>query len=55
MDNQIEALIKFWKSKLLHDRHLMTVSTQTLVQQTINYLEELQQLKGTKGDKDDRG
>ncbi|MBA7686806.1 hypothetical protein ES703_95265 [subsurface metagenome] len=44
-DKQLEGLIEFWKSKLLHDRHLMTVSTQTLVQQTINYLEELQKLK----------
>jgi len=38
---QLEGCIEFWQSKLDHERYLMDVSTQTMVEATIKYLKLL--------------
>ncbi len=43
---ELEGCILFWKSKLDHERYLMDVSTQTIIESTIKYLEELKKAKG---------
>lgn len=35
---QLEGCIQFWQSKLDHERYLMDVATQTMVEATIKYL-----------------
>jgi len=39
---QLEGCIQFWQSKLDYERYLMGVSTQTIIESTIKYLEKLE-------------
>jgi len=43
-DPQLEGCIRFWEAKRA-DRYLMNESTQVLIEQTIDFLKELQSLK----------
>ena len=42
---QLEGCIRFWRAKLAREAYLIDISTVTLVESTIKYLEELQHLK----------
>lgn len=42
---QLEGCIKFWESKLFHDKFLLESSTEVLIESTVSYLKELQQIK----------
>ncbi len=44
--DQLEGCIRFWESKL-KDMYLLESSTRVLVEQTVSYLKELQQIKST--------
>ncbi len=43
---QLEGCIKFWEGKL-KDKYLLESSTEVLIESTVSYLKELQQIKST--------
>ena len=45
---QLKGCIKFWESKLHHDKYLLESSTEVLINETVLYLKELQRIKSTK-------
>jgi len=43
---QIEGCIRFWQSILKNNRFVMSVSTISQIEATIEFLKELQKIKG---------
>lgn len=46
---QLEGCIRFWESKLFHNRYLLEPATIVLIESTIHFLKELQQIKKEEG------
>lgn len=41
----LENCIRVWESSLFHDKFLMSLSTQVIVESTVGYLKELENYK----------
>jgi len=42
--DRLKGCVKFWESKLLHDKFLLESSTEVLITETVSFLKELEQV-----------